>query len=86
MKITAIGLFVIGFALLLFAGVSYFALTPTPSPDALNNSPLPSGAIFSPTIALVVAIISATVGGLILRYGGRGYTEKTTVPPGKIRA
>lgn len=84
MKITAIGLLVISFALLLFAGVSYFALTP--NADGLNNTPLPSGAIFSPAIALVVAIVSAIAGGLILRFGGRGYTEKTTVPPSKIRA
>ena len=84
MKITAIGLFVIASAMLVFACVSYFALAP--NEDALNDTPPPSAAIFSPTIALVVGIVSAIAGVLILRYGGRGYSEKTPVRPGKIRA
>ena len=84
MKITAIGLFVIASALIVFAGVSYFALTP--NPDALNDSPAPTAAAFSPALALAVGLVSAIAGVLILRFGGRGYSEKTPIRPGNIRA
>ncbi len=75
MKVTGIALLVIGFALLLFAGVSHFALTP--NADDVNRATTPSSPIFSPWLSFVVAVIAAAAGFLILRYGGRGYTEKT---------
>jgi len=75
MKITAIGLIVIGIALALFAAVSHLILTP-PGGDAPAS---PAGApIFSPLYALVIAAISAGAGALLLIFGGRGYSKKTS--------
>lgn len=79
MKFTGIALIVIGFALLLFAGVSNLVLTPTP--DDLTKATVPSSPIFSPAITLVVAAIATVSGVLMLIYGGRGYIEKTPVKP-----
>lgn len=81
MKFTGIALIVIGFALLLFAGVSNLVLTPTP--DDLTKATVPSSPIFSPAITLVVAAIATVSGVLMLIYGGRGYIEKTPVKPAR---
>jgi len=77
-KITGIALLAICFALLLFAGISHFALTP--SPDDINASSTPSSPIFSPAITLTVAALAGISGFLVLRFGGRGYIEKTPQP------
>ena len=78
MKITGIALIVIGFALLVFAGVSHFALTP--DPDAIEKTTNPSAPIFSPAITLIVAVLAVTAGFLVLRFGGQGYSEKAVKP------
>ncbi len=78
MKITGIGLLVIGFALLMFAGVSHFALSPTP--DGTDQATTPGAPIFSPAISLLVAALAAIAGFLVLRFGGRGYNEQTVKP------
>ena len=75
MKVTAIALIAIGVALLLFAGVTHLILTP-PSGNPPDS---PSGAaIFSPLYAIVIAAISAGAGALLLAFGGRGYSQKTS--------
>lgn len=78
MKITGIGLIAIGFALLIFAGVSHFALAPTP--DGTDQATAPGSPIFSPAISLVVAAIASIAGFLLLRFGGSGYNEQTVKP------
>ena len=75
MKITGIALIVIGFALLMFSGVSHFALTPTP--DAIEKASAP---IFSPVITLIVAVLAVIAGFLVLKFGGQGYSEKAVKP------
>ncbi len=77
MKVTGIGLLLIGVPLLLFAGVSHFALAP--NPDDLNAA-TPSAPIFSPAISAIVAVVAMLAGFLILRFGGRGYNEQSVKP------
>ena len=69
MKVTAYALIAIGCAILLYAGFSHFAASP--EEGGARATP------FSPLIALVVGTIAALAGFLLLRFGGRGYTEKT---------
>ena len=75
MKYTAIGLIVIAVALMAFAGISHLILTP-PAGDAPDTPP--GAPIFSPIYALVVAAISGGAGALLLAFGGRGFTKKTS--------
>ena len=78
MKITGIALIVIGFALLMFSGVSHFALTP--NPDAIEKATTTSAPIFSPVITLIVAVLAVIGGFLVLKFGGQGYSEKAVKP------
>ena len=74
MKYTAFALIAIGFAMMLFAAVTYLILTPpTNAQDGATAAP-----IFSPLYALVMAAISTVAGILLLAFGGRGFSKKTS--------
>ncbi len=75
MKITALALIAIGVLLLVFAGVTHLILTP-PSGNP-SDTPVATP-IFSPLYAIVIAAISAGAGALLLAFGGRGYSQKTS--------
>ena len=68
MKITGIGLLVMGGLLMMFSLV-YYLIATVPS---ANN---PQSQFFEPIFALGVGVASTVAGGLILWLGGRGYTE-----------
>ncbi len=73
MKVTGIGLLVMGGLLMLFSLVYYLVAT---APSANN----PESHFFEPIFALGVGVSSAIAGGLILWFGGRGYTEAKLRP------
>jgi hypothetical protein len=75
MKVTAYALIAIGVLLLLFAGVSHLILTP---PSGNPPESPPGAPMFSPLYAIVIASISAGAGALLLVFGGRGYSQKTS--------
>ena len=73
MKVTGIGLIIMGGLLLVVSVVYYLTAT---VPTTTN----PEVHWFEPTFALGVGVASAIAGALILTYGGRGYTESTLRP------
>lgn len=71
MKITGIALILMGVMLLLLGGIQYMGAD-SPTGDLASWYPL------NPTFTFVMAAGSLIAGTLVLRYGGRGYSETSS--------